>query len=71
MATENRGFSSDNNVTPIGGQVGGGGGVPFVANETHKINYENEDGSYSASGEIVSTSTISSKTRTVETITVS
>ncbi|XP_044002235.1 uncharacterized protein LOC122848315 isoform X2 [Aphidius gifuensis] len=68
VATENRGFSSDNNVTPIGGEIGGGG-VPFVANETHKINYENEDGSYSASGEIVSTSTISSKTRTVETIT--
>ncbi|XP_020294036.1 mesocentin isoform X4 [Pseudomyrmex gracilis] len=43
--------------------------VPVVATETRKVALENEDGSYSATGEIVSTQTISSKTRTVETIT--
>lgn len=45
--------------------------VPVVATETRKVALESEDGNYSASGEIVSTQTISSKTRTVETITVS
>jgi len=41
-----------------------------VATETRKVALESEDGNYSATGEIVSTQTISSKTRTVETITV-
>lgn len=45
--------------------------VPLVATETRKVALENEDGTYSATGEIVSSQTISSKTRTVETITVS
>jgi len=45
--------------------------VPVVATETRKVALESEDGNYSATGEIVSTQTISSKTRTVETITVS
>jgi len=45
--------------------------VPLVATETRKVALESEDGNYSATGEIVSTQTISSKTRTVETITVS
>jgi len=44
--------------------------VPVVATETRKVALESEDGNYSATGEIVSTQTISSKTRTVETITV-
>jgi len=44
--------------------------VPVVATETRKVALESEDGSYSATGEIVSSQTISSKTRTVETITV-
>uniref|UniRef100_A0A158NXG4 Band 4.1 C-terminal domain-containing protein n=1 Tax=Atta cephalotes TaxID=12957 RepID=A0A158NXG4_ATTCE len=43
--------------------------VPVVATETRKVALESEDGNYSATGEIVSTQTISSKTRTVETIT--
>lgn len=44
--------------------------VPVVTTETRKVALESEDGNYSATGEIVSTQTISSKTRTVETITV-
>lgn len=44
--------------------------VPLVATETRKVAVESEDGLYSATGEIVSSQTISSKTRTVETITV-
>ncbi|XP_021914111.1 protein 4.1 homolog isoform X4 [Zootermopsis nevadensis] len=43
--------------------------VPLVATETRKVALESEDGAYSATGEIVSSQTISSKTRTVETIT--
>ncbi|KAJ4428152.1 hypothetical protein ANN_24167 [Periplaneta americana] len=43
--------------------------VPVVATETRKVALESEDGNYSATGEIVSSQTISSKTRTVETIT--
>nr|XP_050852848.1 protein 4.1 homolog isoform X15 [Vespula vulgaris] len=43
--------------------------VPLVATETRKVALESEDGNYSATGEIVSSQTISSKTRTVETIT--
>lgn len=42
-----------------------------MATEARKVQLESEDGNYSASGEIVSSQTISSKTRTVETITVS
>ncbi|KAK4884650.1 hypothetical protein RN001_000921 [Aquatica leii] len=43
--------------------------VPVVATEARKVHLESEDGNYAATGEIVSTQTISSKTRTVETIT--
>ncbi|KZC09009.1 Protein 4.1 like protein [Dufourea novaeangliae] len=43
--------------------------VPLVATETRKVAVESDDGLYSATGEIVSSQTISSKTRTVETIT--
>ncbi|XP_014219243.1 mesocentin isoform X2 [Copidosoma floridanum] len=43
--------------------------VPLVATESRKVAVENEDGTYTATGEIVSSQTISSKTRTVETIT--
>ncbi|KAM0727655.1 Protein 4.1-like protein [Formica fusca] len=43
--------------------------VPVVTTEARKVALESEDGNYSATGEIVSTQTISSKTRTVETIT--
>lgn len=46
-------------------------GVPVVATEARKVHLESEDGNYEATGEIVSSQTISSKTRTVETITVS
>jgi len=45
--------------------------VPVVETEVRKVALESEDGTYTASGEIVSSQTISSKTRTVETITVS
>lgn len=45
--------------------------VPVVETEVRKVAVESEDGTYSATGEIVSSQTISSKTRTVETITVS
>lgn len=45
--------------------------VPVVATEARKVHLESKDGSYEATGEIVSSQTISSKTRTVETITVS
>lgn len=44
--------------------------VPVVSTEARKVAVESEDGNYSATGEIVSSQTISSKTRTVETITV-
>lgn len=44
--------------------------VPVVTTETRTVALENEDGTYSATGEIVSSQTISSKTRTVETVTV-
>ncbi|XP_050296277.1 protein 4.1 homolog isoform X2 [Anthonomus grandis grandis] len=43
--------------------------VPIVATEARKVQLTSEDGSYTKTGEIVSTQTISSKTRTVETIT--
>ncbi|CAH0551044.1 unnamed protein product [Brassicogethes aeneus] len=43
--------------------------VPVVATESRKVQLASEDGNYSATGEIVSSQTISSKTRTVETIT--
>ncbi|XP_057654621.1 protein 4.1 homolog isoform X1 [Diorhabda carinulata] len=43
--------------------------VPVVATEARKVNLTSEDGTYSATGEIISSQTISSKTRTVETIT--
>ncbi|XP_072376683.1 protein 4.1 homolog isoform X1 [Diabrotica undecimpunctata] len=43
--------------------------VPVVATEARKVNLTSDDGSYSATGEIISSQTISSKTRTVETIT--
>lgn len=45
--------------------------VPVVETEVRKVAVESEDGTYSATGEMVSSQTISSKTRTVETITVS
>jgi hypothetical protein len=45
--------------------------VPVVATEARKVHLTSDDGNYSATGEIVSSQTISSKTRTVETITVS
>lgn len=45
--------------------------VPVVETEVRKVAMESGDGSFSAAGEIVSSQTISSKTRTVETITVS
>lgn len=44
--------------------------VPVVATEARKVHLASDDGNYSATGEIVSSQTISSKTRTVETITV-
>lgn len=44
--------------------------VPVVATEARKVHLESKDGAYEATGEIVSSQTISSKTRTVETITV-
>ncbi|KAI4468180.1 4.1 g protein [Holotrichia oblita] len=43
--------------------------VPVVATEARKVHLASDDGNYSATGEIVSSQTISSKTRTVETIT--
>lgn len=43
----------------------------MVATEARKVHLESKDGAYEATGEIVSSQTISSKTRTVETITVS
>ncbi|KAG8224614.1 hypothetical protein J437_LFUL005782 [Ladona fulva] len=42
---------------------------PTVVTEARKLAMESDDGLYSATGEIVSSQTISSKTRTVETIT--
>ncbi|XP_060536727.1 protein 4.1 homolog isoform X2 [Cylas formicarius] len=44
-------------------------GVPIVATEARKMQLTSDDGNYTKTGEIVSTQTISSKTRTVETIT--
>lgn len=66
MATETHVYTGepDNNITTTTT-------VPLVATETRKVALESEDGNYSATGEIVSSQTISSKTRTVETITVS
>ncbi|ENN72742.1 hypothetical protein YQE_10547, partial [Dendroctonus ponderosae] len=43
--------------------------VPIVATEARKVQLSSDDGNYTKTGEIVSTQTISSKTRTVETIT--
>lgn len=43
---------------------------PTQTTETRKVAVESDDGTYAATGEIVSSQTISSKTRTVETITV-
>ncbi|CAH1125764.1 unnamed protein product [Ceutorhynchus assimilis] len=43
--------------------------VPIVATEARKVQLTSDDGSYTKTGEIVSSQTISSKTRTVETIT--
>lgn len=42
-----------------------------TAEERHNINITADDKSYTLTGEIVSTQAISSKTRTVETVTVS
>ena len=66
VATESHVFTGDpdNNITTTTT-------VPLVATETRKVALESEDGNYSATGEIVSSQTISSKTRTVETVTVS
>ena len=44
--------------------------VPVVATECRKVAIGSEDGTYTATGEIVSSQTITSKKRTVETITV-
>ncbi|KAF5283298.1 hypothetical protein FQR65_LT13977 [Abscondita terminalis] len=57
-------YSGDPTVTHITATQ-----VPVVATEARKVHLESEDGNYAATGEIVSTQTISSKTRTVETIT--
>ncbi|XP_051174854.1 uncharacterized protein LOC127290388 isoform X2 [Leptopilina boulardi] len=64
VATESHVFAGEpeNNVTTTTT-------VPVVATETRKVALESEDGNYTAKGEIVSSQTISSKTRTVETIT--
>ncbi|KAK7865555.1 hypothetical protein R5R35_010095 [Gryllus longicercus] len=43
--------------------------LPVVATESCKVALESDDGLYSATGEVVSSQTISSKRRTVETIT--
>ncbi|XP_044744973.1 protein 4.1 homolog isoform X2 [Coccinella septempunctata] len=43
--------------------------VPVVATEARKVHLTSDDGNYQATGEIISSQTISSKTRTVETIT--
>ncbi|XP_044588178.1 uncharacterized protein LOC123267549 isoform X2 [Cotesia glomerata] len=64
VATETHVFSGEPDSNVIATST-----VPLVATETRKVALENEDGSYSATGEIVSSQTISSKTRTVETIT--
>lgn len=42
-----------------------------TAEERHNINITANDNSYTLTGEIISTQAISSKTRTVETVTVS
>ncbi|XP_025830146.1 protein 4.1 homolog isoform X3 [Agrilus planipennis] len=62
--TETVVYSGESGTTPIATTQ-----VPVVATETRKVHLESEDGNYQATGEIVSSQTISSKTRTVETIT--
>ncbi|KAK5648449.1 hypothetical protein RI129_003341 [Pyrocoelia pectoralis] len=57
-------YSADPTVTHITATQ-----VPVVATEARKVHLESEDGTYAATGEIISSQTISSKTRTVETIT--
>ena len=57
-------YSADPTVTQITATQ-----VPVVATEARKVHLESEDGTYAATGEIISSQTISSKTRTVETIT--
>ncbi|KAF5270217.1 hypothetical protein FQA39_LY08431 [Lamprigera yunnana] len=57
-------YSSDPVVTHVTAAQ-----VPVVSTEARKVHLESDDGNYAATGEIVSTQTISSKTRTVETIT--
>ncbi len=65
MQTESKLYTGDtNNVVTATTQV------PLVVTESRKVNVEGDDGTYTA-GEIVSSQTISSKTRTVETVTVS
>ncbi|KAB0803412.1 hypothetical protein PPYR_00382 [Photinus pyralis] len=57
-------YSGDPTVTQISATQ-----VPVVATEARKVHVESDDGTYAATSEIVSSQTISSKTRTVETIT--
>ncbi|XP_017776809.1 PREDICTED: protein 4.1 homolog isoform X3 [Nicrophorus vespilloides] len=64
VQTESIVYSGDPNVTRTSTT-----NVPVVATEARKVHLKSDDGSYSATGEIVSSQTISSKTRTVETIT--
>lgn len=66
VQTESVLFTGDTNVHPRTTTQ-----VPVVATEARKVHLESDDGNYEATGEIVSSQTISSKTRTVETITVS
>ncbi|XP_065211460.1 protein 4.1 homolog isoform X2 [Planococcus citri] len=65
VQTESKLYTGDtNNVVTATTQV------PLVATESRKVNVESEDGdSTFIAGEIVSSQTISSKTRTVETVT--
>ncbi|XP_054274134.1 protein 4.1 homolog isoform X3 [Macrosteles quadrilineatus] len=83
VRTQSTIVSGDNQKEPIvhtetivytsGGEGNGGlrstTEVPVVATETRTVALESDDGTYSATGEIVSSQTISSKTRTVETVT--
>lgn len=66
VQTESKLYTGDtNNVVTATTQV------PLVATESRKVNVDPEDGSSTfIGGEIVSSQTISSKTRTVETVTV-
>lgn len=66
VQTESVVYSGDPTVTRVSTTQ-----VPIVATEARKVQLESDDGNYTATGEIVSSQTISSKTRTVETITVS